>query len=191
LNIRPRLLPYVSLLEFRSTADIDLLVIHCTELPDLETAREYGERIHYPETGAGNSGHYYLDRDGSAEVWVPENRVAHHVRGFNERSLGIELVNQGRFPDWHHSGRQSMQEAYPEAQIRALLELISALAERLPGLKLIAGHQDLDAGTVPATDDPALEVRRKLDPGERFPWEEIMAGCELARFEPGHTNIGT
>ena len=28
---------------------IDLAVIHCTELPDLATAREYGERIHHDD----------------------------------------------------------------------------------------------------------------------------------------------
>ena len=185
MNIRPRLLPYAGLLESRSTADIDLLVIHCTELPDLAAAREYGERIQYPESGTGNSGHYYVDRDGSVEIWVPENRVAHHVRGFNERSIGIELVNLGRFPDWYHSGRQSMPEAYAQAQVHSLIALIAALAVRLPELKLIAGHQDLDAGTVPASDDPERMVRRKLDPGEGFPWNEVLTASTLERFLPG------
>ena len=47
-------LPYERLLAQRKPADIDLVVIHCTELPDLATAREYGERALY-DNGSGNS----------------------------------------------------------------------------------------------------------------------------------------
>jgi N-acetylmuramoyl-L-alanine amidase len=180
-EIRPRLLPYAGLLEPRSGKDIEWLVIHCTELPDLETAREYGEKIHYPESGTGNSGHYYIDRDGNVEIWVPENRVAHHVRGLNQSSLGIELVNSGRYPDWFHSDRQSMIEPYPEDQIDSLIELIASLSHRLPGLCFIAGHEDLDTSTVVASDNPEILVRRKLDPGSQFPWKDVMAQCDLER----------
>ena len=90
-------LPYAGRLELRATDAIDLAVIHCTELPDLDTAREYGERVLYP-SGTGNSGHYYIDRDGTVLRYVPEARIAHHVRGHNPRAIGIELVNRGRWP---------------------------------------------------------------------------------------------
>ena len=36
-------LPYVELLEKRSLAQIDLVVMHCTELPDMTMARDYGD----------------------------------------------------------------------------------------------------------------------------------------------------
>jgi len=50
-------LPYEERLESRPSARIDLVVVHCTELPDLATAREYGEReLH--ASGTGNSGHH-------------------------------------------------------------------------------------------------------------------------------------
>jgi N-acetylmuramoyl-L-alanine amidase len=101
---------YASNLEQRPLESIDLIVIHCTELPDLATAREYGERVHYSETGTGNSGHYYIERNGRVEQWVPRHRIAHHVRGFNERSLGIELDNIGRYPEWFDSRKQVMAE---------------------------------------------------------------------------------
>jgi len=182
LEIRPRLLPYASLLEARAIDEVELLVIHCTELPDLATAREYGERIHYPDSGTGNSGHYYIDRDGTTELWVPENRVAHHVRDLNRKSLGIELVNQGRYPDWFHSQRQSMSQTYPDQQIESLQLLIGTLSHRLPSLRLIAGHEDLDLVEVAASDDPALSVKRKRDPGEMFPWRKVMSGCTLERY---------
>ena len=37
-------LPYEERLAQRPDAQVDLVVIHCTELPDMATAREYGER---------------------------------------------------------------------------------------------------------------------------------------------------
>src|SRR3546814_11398454 len=77
-------------------SQVDLVVIHCTELPDLATAREYGERVLHTGSGTGNSGHYYVDRNGDCHRFVAPDRVAHHVRGYNPRSIGIELVNAGR-----------------------------------------------------------------------------------------------
>jgi len=178
--IRDELLPYVERLQARSVDVIDLVVIHCTELPDLAMAREYGERIVHP-SGTGNSGHYYIDRDGSVLRYVPPERMAHHTRGHNEHSVGIELVNSGRYPDWFDTRHQTMTEHYPDRQIEALEALLAHLVETLPALRAIAGHEDLDAGLVPASDDPARTVRRKLDPGIQFPWERVMAGCALQR----------
>jgi len=174
-------LPYVEQLDARSLAQVDLVVIHCTELPDLATAREYGERVLY-DSGTGNSGHYYVDRDGTVLRYVPDDRIAHHVRGMNRRAIGIELVNRGRFPDWLDSRRQSMDEAYTGAQIQALVALLNHLADGLPALRHIAGHEDLDREQVPASDDPAVQVQRKLDPGPRFPWEQVLASVRLQRL---------
>lgn len=181
LHIPDHPLPYVDRLQSRALADIDLAVIHCTELPDPATAREYGERVVHA-SGTGNSGHYYIDRDGSIVRYVPDDRVAHHVRGHNEHSIGVELVNTGRWPDWFDSCRQAMAEPYPDIQIDALLSLLAHLRATLPNLRSIAGHEDLDTGCVAASDDPAKQVRRKLDPGPMFPWPRVMAGCGLERL---------
>lgn len=187
-RVRNRHLPYVGSLQARALSAVDLVVIHCTELPDLATAREYGERIRYPGTGTGNSGHFYVDRDGQIEEWAPIGRVAHHVRGFNARSVGIELVNRGRFPDWYHSERQSMTEAYTQAQIDALADLLAELRKRLTGLRWIAGHEALDRERIPASDRPDVMVRRKTDPGPRFPWSVVLAASGLRSFEPDAEN---
>jgi N-acetylmuramoyl-L-alanine amidase len=184
-GLRYRHLSYTGSLEARPAESIDLAVIHCTELPDLATAREYGERIVYPESRTGNSGHYYIDRNGWTEEWVPPGRVAHHVRGMNERSLGIELVNRGRYPDWYHSGRQEMSDPYPAPQIGALVALLREVSQRLPNLRWIAGHDSLDRDQVAASDDPAALVRRKLDPGPLFPWEELLRAVPLEFLRAG------
>lgn len=174
-------LPYEAHLDRRALSSIDLVVIHCTEVPTLAQSREYGERVLYA-SGTGNSGHYYIDRDGRIAQYVRPEYVAHHVRGYNHRSIGIELVNDGRWPYWRDSRHQAMTDPYPPAQIRALESLLRTLQRELPSLKHIAGHEDLDHDTESAFDDPAVQVPRKRDPGPMFPWTQVLQATALQRI---------
>jgi N-acetylmuramoyl-L-alanine amidase len=174
-------LPYTALLPERAASAVELVVIHCTELPDLAMAREYGERVQH-DNGTGNSGHYYIDRDGAVCRYVPGTRVANHVRSHNPNSIGIELVNLGRYPHWWDSRHQQMEEPYSEIQITALNDLLTQLRMEFPNLRQIAGHEDLDTALMPASDDPARQIRRKLDPGPCFPWDAIVPACGLQRL---------
>lgn len=183
LAVHDQPLPYVERLALRRSADIDLVVIHCTELPDLATARRYGEQPVYA-SGTGNAGHYYIDYDGSTYRYVADERVAHHTRGYNERAIGIELSNRGRWPDWFDSRHQAMDEPYTEAQIGRLLALLQQLRVSHPTLHWIAGHEDLDTAEVPASDDATLTVRRKRDPGPLFPWQRFTTSG-LVRLPAG------
>ena len=178
-------LSYAQRLADRDTHSINLVVIHCTELPDLATARQWGEKVIYPQTRTGNSGHFYIDRDGLVEQWVPASCVAHHVRNLNDRSIGIELVNQGRYPDWFNSANQDMNEVYADQQIHSLIQLLQYLVEKLPGLNKIAGHEDLDTQKLPSDDNPGILIQRKLDPGPLFPWSTVLENTQLKRV----TNI--
>lgn len=177
-------LPYELKLDARPLSQIDLIVIHCTETPTLASARDFGERVLYEGSGTGNSGHYYIDRDGSIHVFVKPDRVAHHTRSYNERSIGIELVNRGRYPDWLDSRRQAMDEPYTDAQVAALLALLGKLERELPALEFIAGHEDLDLAQVPASDNLHQLVFRKRDPGPRFPWSKVLDAGKLQRIRP-------
>ena len=183
LPITVDLLPYEARLDERPLSRIDLVVIHCTELPDMAMAREFGERVIYG-SGTGNSGHYYIDRDGAVFQYVPLQRIAHHVRGYNARAVGIELVNTGRYPKWHDSRHQAMDEPYTEAQIASLVALLHGLRAELPSLAQIAGHEDLDTDTTSASDDPRVQVRRKRDPGPLFPWQRVLEAVDLQRLIP-------
>lgn len=178
-------LPYETRLQARPLSQVDLVVIHCTELPDLAMAREYGQRVLYPvpdaPDGTGNSGHYYIDRDGAVHRWIAPERIAHHTRGYNPRSIGIELVNTGRYPHWLDSRHQAMEEVYSEVQIAALIDLLASLRTTIPTLDLIAGHEELDTTEVEASDDATRQVRRKRDPGPLFPWARVLAMVPLQR----------
>ncbi len=182
LHIDP--LPYELKLDARPLSQIDLIVVHCTETPTLDSAREFGERVLYETSGTGNSGHYYIDRDGRTTLYVRPDRIAHHVRGYNPRAIGIELVNTGRYPHWRDSRHQAMDEAYPEAQIVALIALLAQLQRQFPSVQFIAGHEDLDREMEAAMDDPTVEVPRKRDPGPLFPWERVMEAVGLERLMP-------
>lgn len=160
-----------------------MIVIHCTELPDLDSAREYGEKIHYSESETGNSGHFYIDRDGTIEQYVELDRIAHHVRGHNKSTIGIELVNLGRYPHWHDSRHQAMTEAYPEAQLLSLIWLVQQLSATTPSIVHITGHEDLDQSLIQSTDQAQIQVRRKLDPGDQFPWSRLLQNLSLSRPE--------
>lgn len=179
-------LPYVGHLQKRPLDTVDLVVIHCTELPDMAMAREFGERIQHAESRTGNAGHYYIARSGRVEEWVPPDRVAHHVRGFNERSIGIELDNPGRYPDWYDSRCQAMDTPYTRAQLDSLVRLLHALRNALPDLARISGHEMLDRERIPASDRAEITIRRKVDPGPLFPWDRVIAASGLDFIEaPG------
>jgi N-acetylmuramoyl-L-alanine amidase len=77
-----------------------------------------------------------------------------------------------------------MTEPYPDAQLAALDALLARLAADLPALRWIAGHEELDAEEVAASDDPAIQVRRKRDPGPMFPWARVLRATPLQRLPP-------
>ncbi len=173
MNLLDDLLSYNDRLEKRDTNTLELVVLHCTELPTLEMAKEYGERIVHSENKTGNSGHYYIDRNGAVYRYVHDDRIAYHVIGRNRNSIGIEMVNSGRYPNWFDSRHQEVTEEYRSAQIDSLKEFLADLKHRYPNMQKIARHSDLDTLLIPAQDDPEVRIRRKIDPGPLFPWEEI------------------
>jgi N-acetylmuramoyl-L-alanine amidase len=177
-------LPYEARLEARPLSQVDLVIIHCTEVPTLAESRRFGEKVLYEASGTGNSGHFYIDRDGSLTQYVAIERVANHTRGYNPRSIGIELVNTGRYPRWFDSDHQAMDEPYTPAQIDTLVALLQRLAAEHARLRFIAGHEDLDTAMVEASDDPSKQVRRKRDPGPLFPWDYVLSRVRLERFAP-------
>jgi len=180
-------LPYEERLASRPSSAIDLVVIHCTELPDMAMAREFGERIHYAGTQTGNSGHYYIDLEGKIFRFVADTRVANHTFGYNPRSIGIELVNIGRYPHWGDSRYQAFTVPYTAAQIESLRALLRQLRAEHANLRWIAGHEDLDRRLEPASDDPSTMLPRRQDPGPLFPWADVVKDAGLERMAPAST----
>jgi len=105
---------------------------------------------------AGVSAHYVIGRDGKAVQMLNDLYRAHHAgtgkwgndTDLNSSSIGIELDNNGTTDPW------------PEAQIEALIALLSYLKEtyKIPQGNFIA-HAD-------------YAPTRKNDPS-RFPWKQL------------------
>lgn len=144
---------------------ITMIVLHYTGMADAAVAIE---RLCDAESKV--SCHYLVAEDGQIVHMVPEGKRAWHAgrsywRGIddiNSASIGIELVNPG-----HELGYRP----FPEAQMAALLPLMTEIVERY-GITRgnIVGHSDI----APA---------RKIDPGELFDWDRL-AGLRLALPKP-------
>ena len=104
--------------------------------------------------------HYFVKRNGSIILMVPETYSAWHAgvsrwkkdKFLNKKSIGIEISNKG-----HRFGYQS----FTKNQIKTLLTLIRYLIKKY-NIKdpNILGHSD-------------IAFERKKDPGEKFPWEYL------------------
>lgn len=150
---------------------VEFVVLHYTAT-SLERTLEI-----FTDPARESSAHLVIDRDGTVyelvpcldggarRAWhagksrmeVPINGDSRIVEGFNDLSIGIELVNfNGNiFP-------------YTEAQYGALFSVIERLKARYPALKRpdsIVGHEQI-AG-----------FRGKCDPGICFEWERLFAVC--------------
>jgi N-acetylmuramoyl-L-alanine amidase len=132
---------------------VDILLLHYTGMVSAETAI-----ARLCDRDAKVSCHWLVDEDGRIVRLVDEQRRAWHAgvscwggaSDINARSVGIEIVNPG-----HEFGYRD----FPDAQIGAVIALAGAILARhpIPPERVLA-HSDV----APA---------RKMDPGERFPWD--------------------
>jgi N-acetyl-anhydromuramyl-L-alanine amidase AmpD len=150
------------------TRPVEWVVIHSTGGPSCDQrtghpiwvgAGTLAENIRHIEAHPRLGIHYMIDRDGAVRVSVPEDQVAHHVYRISDRSIAIELVNEG-------DGR----DPFPEPQLAALVALLREVRERHGVAREgLMRHSDLDHGRMPC--DPTR--RRKVDPGDAFPYEAV------------------
>jgi len=137
------------------TLPITMVVLHYTEMKPMESALA---RLTDPE--AKVSAHYLITEEGEVIRLVPEERRAWHAgasywrgtKDVNSASIGIEL---------DHPGHALGYRDFSESQIAALLPLLARIVARydIPRANVV-GHSD-------------IAPMRKIDPGERFPWDRL------------------
>ncbi|MBI3479981.1 MAG: N-acetylmuramoyl-L-alanine amidase [Nitrosomonadales bacterium] len=151
------------------TQAIDMVVIHSTGGPTCDAkngkpvwvkAGTLEENLRNIEAHPNLGIHYMIDRDGTLRASVPEDQMAHHVFHFSDRSIAIELINDGDGLD-----------PFPEMQLASLVNLLRDIRQRR-GIKRdgIRRHSDLDHARLPCD----RTQRRKVDPGAAFPYEVIL-----------------
>lgn len=132
-----------------------MIILHYT---GMKNAVEALERL--CDKACEVSAHYVIEENGRCHQLVDDDKRAWHA-GFsywegltdiNSASIGVEIVNKG-----HDFG----YEDFPQTQIKALLGLLERLtkAHNIPASNILA-HSDIAPG-------------RKIDPGEKFPWEVL------------------
>ncbi len=133
----------------------DIIILHYTGMGTADSALSW---LCNPESQV--SSHYFVFEDGRVMQLVPEKRRAWHAgksvwdgsSDINSRSIGIEIANAG-----HPAGLPD----FPEAQIRAVIELCRDCGERWSiAPERVLGHSD-------------IAPVRKIDPGEKFPWNVL------------------
>ncbi len=141
---------------------VSAIVLHYTGMPGCEAALELlCSPIHEV------SAHYVVEEDGRVLQLVPETRRAWHAgvsywageTDMNSISIGVEIVHPGHIDP----------RPYPDAQISAVIALCRDIcARRAIAPARILAHSD-------------IAPRRKIDPGEFFPWDALAAaGVGLA-----------
>jgi N-acetylmuramoyl-L-alanine amidase len=133
----------------------DMILLHYTGMPTAEGALDWLCRDE-----SQVSSHYFVHENGDVVQLVAEERRAWHAgkslwhgeSDINSLSIGIEIANQG-----HPGGLPE----YPSAQIEAVIELCRDCGQRWSIVpERVLGHSD-------------VAPRRKLDPGENFPWNGL------------------
>ena len=148
---------------------VDLVVIHSTGGPTCDAAGrpiwvpagELAENLRTIEAHPRLGIHWMIDRDGSTRASVPESQVAHHVLTYSQRSIAIELINDG-------DGR----DPFSDTQIDALVALLKGIVRRHPDVDRtrVQRHSDLDKAHMPC--EPTR--RRKVDPGPAYPHAAVL-----------------
>jgi N-acetylmuramoyl-L-alanine amidase len=148
---------------------IDMVVIHSTGGPtcDAKTGKpiwvaagsladNMANINAHPQLGI----HYMIDRDGTVRKSVPEDQIAHHVIGYSQRSIAIELINDGDGVD-----------PFASDQLAALVVLLKDIRQRRSIARAgVVRHSDLDKAMMPCDSTR----KRKVDPGALYPHQLIL-----------------
>lgn len=150
----------------------EIILLHYTGMTSGQAAEDW---LCSPQSQV--SSHYIVHEDGRVVQMVRESDRAWHAgqsswqgRGdINSRSVGIEIVNEG-----HEGGLPP----YPERQIDAVIALCAGIKARL-GIedRGVLAHSDVSPG-------------RKIDPGERFPWQTLAAAGIGLHVQPAPLRPG-
>lgn len=132
-----------------------MIILHYT---GMETAVQALQRL--CDEACEVSVHYVIEKNGKFHQLVDDDKRAWHaglsywegLTDINSASIGIEIVNKG-----HEFG----YEDFPQSQIKSLIGVLEKLTKTyaIPASHIL-GHSDIAPG-------------RKIDPGEKFPWEML------------------
>lgn len=144
--------------------DIELLVVHCSDTPDDQPfgAREI-QNMHLGFGWDGIGYHQVIQRDGTREWGRPEFWKGAHVKGVNDRSLGVCLIGRRHFTP---------------AQMHSLAALLFEWLKKYPSARVL-GHRDATPThkTCPNFDAAAW-------------WRDYLSGASGDMMQVGGPSLG-
>jgi len=137
----------------------DYIIVHCSaEPPNRKTRAADIDRWHRRRGWLGIGYHYVIPTDGTIETGRDEEASGAHVRGYNNRSIGICLI-----------GGMSKDLSKPEInftpeQMETLTGLLESLQSKYSNAEIL-GHHDLYRNKA----CPSFDVSHWLTTGELKP----------------------
>jgi len=123
------------------------------------TAWEFLNLVDPPDK-VGLSAHILIQPDGTRIRCRPDTSMAFHAKGFNTDSLGVEVL----VPDVYNLNelqQRTKTEWVSHEQFESLVQQVMIWKKEFH-IEKIDRHSDLDP------------KRRWFDPGDGFPWEELL-----------------
>lgn len=136
-------------------ATTEFIILHHAAASEASVTTIHNWHLQRGWTGIGYN--FYVRKDGSIYRGRPEDTIGAHTEGYNSRSIGI--CAEGNFE----------VETMPDAQKRAIIELLRELKKRYPNTQ-IKRHKDFAATACP---------------GKNFPFEEIVKEVEIVLLKIG------
>ena len=136
----------------RGESEIKWIVIHCsaTKLSQNFTKAKLWAS-HVKGNGWSDIGyHYYITKDGKLHTCRPEEKVGAHVKGFNQKSIGI-CYEGGIAEDGKHEDTRTAE------QLVTMHNLLVSLKQKYPDAEIV-GHRDLLQFRT--KDCPCFDARR-------------------------------
>jgi len=179
-------LPYIESKYFNRDVDrnaIDWIVLHCMASPETPQRAEQCARymqtlseVDHDGKPIKKSAHYYGDCDSFVQG-VPDNRIAYHAPGCNERGIGIEHAGQA------FQTREQWLDDFGIQMLSLSAQLTARLVAKwnvpivyVDAAGLLAKQRGI---TVHAEVTKAFKRSTHTDPGEGFPIDWYL---ETVRF---------
>lgn len=158
--------------------EIDVWKLKGCTLKDISEVTGTWEKTSAQHTGCFSGGKWLdecsLECMTEADLLIPKcNKGICCIRGFNQKSIGIELVNYGHRCNGRCKEDEMVEiggkiwQSYTQEQIDALVELVAGIVERNDisiDSNHIIGHENI--------------TNNKPDPGSAFYWEDFMKRLE-------------
>lgn len=123
----------------------DYIVLHHAEASKCTV--EQVDSWHKQNGWAGIGYHFFVRKDGTIYRGRPLDTMGAHVSGMNSRSIGI--CAEGSY----------MTETMPEAQKKAICELLVYLKDKYYPVASIVGHKEVGQSNCPGKNFPLSEIK--------------------------------